>query len=168
MTASGSTSGGALGRSYEGGLGGRGLKLGIVVSRFNEIITTRLLKGAKEALQRLEINEEDMDVAWVPGSLEIPLTAKTMAKSGRYHAIVCLGAVIRGETAHFDYVSSGATQGIVNANLETEVPIIFGVLTTYTVEQAMVRSGGQMGNKGSDAVVTAVQMANLLKELRSP
>jgi len=141
--------------------------LGIVVSRFNETITTRLLGGAKEALNRLGIKEDEIDVAWVPGSLEIPLIAKTMAKSGKYAAIICLGAVIRGETAHFDYVASGATQGIVNANLETEVPIVFGVLTTYTLEQAMERSGGELGNKGFDASMTAVEMANLLRELRN-
>ncbi|MFQ5874389.1 MAG: 6,7-dimethyl-8-ribityllumazine synthase [Dehalococcoidia bacterium] len=141
------------------------MKFGIVVSRFNETITTRLLNGALEGLKEHGVEEDDVDVAWTPGALEIPLVAKRMADSGKYSAVICLGAVIRGETAHFDYVSSGVTQGVVEANLETEVPILFGVLTTYDLTQAKERSGGRLGNKGFDAAVNAIEMANLLKKL---
>ena len=154
-----------MGATYKGRLAGRGLRVGIVVSRFNETVTSRLLKGALEGLSLHGVNEEDVDVAWTPGAMEIALVAKKMAKSGRYSAIICLGAVIRGETAHFDYVASGATQGVVNANLETEVPVLFGILTTDTVEQAMARSGEKSANKGFVAAENAIEMINLLKEL---
>lgn len=153
------------GDSYKGEPCGRGMKFGIVVSRFNESVTSRLLRGALEALSQHEVKKEDVDTAWVPGAMEIPLVAKKLAKSGKYSAIVCLGAVIRGETAHFDYVSGGVTQGIVQANLETGVPILFGVLTTDNLEQAMARSEKGQENKGFVAAENAIEMANLLNEL---
>lgn len=154
-----------MGNSYKGGLEGEGLRVGIVVARFNEAVTSRLLSGAQEGLAQHGVKEEDVDIAWTPGSLELALVAKKMAKSGRYSAIICLGAVIRGGTPHFDYVASGVTQGVVRANLETGVPVIFGVLTTDNVDQAFDRAGAKLGNKGFDAAMNAVEMANLLKEL---
>ena len=157
-----------MGDKYKGHLVGQGLRFGIVVSRFNEAVTSRLLSGALEGLSQYGVQEDDIDIAWTPGSLEIPLVAKTMAKSGSYSAIICLGAVVRGETAHFDYVSSGVTQGVVKANLETEVPILFGVLTTNNLEQAMERSGTKLENKGFVAAMNAIEMANLLKKLPGP
>lgn len=154
-----------MGNIYKGHLDGRGLKIGIVVSRFNEAVTSRLLDGALEGLGCHGVAEEDVDVSWTPGSLELSIVAKRLAGSGNYSAIICLGAVIRGETSHFDYVSSGTIQGVVNTNLETGVPVIFGVLTTENSEQARERSGGKKGNKGFDAATGAIEMANLLKEL---
>ena len=154
-----------MGNIYKGHLDGRGLKIGIVVSRFNEAVTSRLLDGALEGLGCHGVAEEDVDVSWTPGSLELSIVAKRLAESGNYSAIICLGAVIRGETSHFDYVSSGTIQGVVNTNLETGVPVIFGVLTTENSEQARERSGGKKGNKGFDAATSAIEMANLLKEL---
>jgi 6,7-dimethyl-8-ribityllumazine synthase len=154
-----------MGRTYEGGLTGTGLRFGIVVSRFNEFITTRLLAGATDALRRHGVAEADIDVAWVPGSFEIPLVAQRMAASGRYDAVICLGAVIRGATAHFDYVAGGAATGVARAALDTGVPVIFGILTTDTIEQAIERAGTKAGNKGAEAAVAAIEMANLLREL---
>ncbi|MCH8088747.1 MAG: 6,7-dimethyl-8-ribityllumazine synthase [Chloroflexi bacterium] len=154
-----------MGNIYKGHLDGRGLKIGIVVSRFNEAVTSRLLDGALEGLGCHGVAEEDVDVSWTPGSLELSIVAKRLAESGNYSAIICLGAVIRGETSHFDYVSSGTIQGVVNTNLETGIPVIFGVLTTENSEQARERSGGKKGNKGFDAATNAIEMANLLKEL---
>ncbi|MCH8087323.1 MAG: 6,7-dimethyl-8-ribityllumazine synthase [Chloroflexi bacterium] len=154
-----------MGNIYKGHLDGRGLKIGIVVSRFNEAVTSRLLDGALGGLGCHGVAEEDVDVCWTPGSLELSIVAKRLAESGKYSAIICLGAVIRGETSHFDYVSSGTIQGVVNTNLETGVPVIFGVLTTENSEQARERSGGKKGNKGFDAATSAIEMANLLKEL---
>ncbi len=154
-----------MGNIYKGHLDGRGLKIGIVVSRFNEAVTSRLLDGALEGLGCHGVAEEDVDVSWTPGSLELSIVAKRLAESGNYSAIICLGAVIRGETSHFDYVSSGTIQGVVNTNLETGIPVIFGVLTTENSEQARERSGGKKGNKGFDAATDAIEMANLLKEL---
>ena len=154
-----------MGNIYKGHLDGRGLKIGIVVSRFNEAVTSRLLDGALEGLGCHGVAEEDVDVSWTPGSLELSIVAKRLAGSGNYSAIICLGAVIRGETSHFDYVSSGTIQGVVNTNLETGIPVIFGVLTTENSEQARERSGGKKGNKGFDAATSAIEMANLLKEL---
>ena len=154
-----------MGNIYKGHLDGRGLKIGIVVSRFNEAVTSRLLDGALEGLGCHGVAEEDVDVSWTPGSLELSIVAKRLAGSGNYSAIICLGAVIRGETSHFDYVSSGTIQGVVNTNLETGIPVIFGVLTTENSEQARERSGGKKGNKGFDAATGAIEMANLLKEL---
>ena len=144
---------------------GQGLRVGVVVARFNEFVTTRLLKGALGALMDSGVGEDDIVVAQVPGSFEIPTVAMTMARSGKYDAIVCIGAVIRGETSHFDYISSAVTRGVGRVSLDTGVPAVFGVLTTDTLEQALVRSGGEGSNRGYDAGVAAVEMANLLKQL---
>lgn len=152
-------------KTYKGDTLGKGLRIGIAASRFNESVTTRLLDGAIEGLTANGVSRQEIDVAWTPGALELPITARQMAASGRYDAIVCIGAVIRGETAHFDYVSAGAQQGTVQAALETGIPILFGVLTTDNVEQAMARSGGNKGNKGFDAAAGAIEMANLLNTL---
>lgn len=148
----------------EGKLTAKGLKFGIVVGRFNEFISSKLLGGTLDALKRHEAAEENIDMAWSPGSYEIPLIAKKMAKSGKYDAIICLGAVIRGATPHFDYVSSEVAKGVAHAGMETEVPIIFGVLTTDSLEQAIERAGTKSGNKGFDAAMAAIEMANLMKE----
>lgn len=149
---------------YEGKLISEGLKFGIVVGRFNEFIGGKLLTGALDGLKRHGANDEDIEILWVPGAFEIPLAAKKMAKSKKYDAVLCLGAVIKGSTPHFDYVSSEVSKGIANTSLETEIPIIFGVLTTDTIEQAIERAGTKAGNKGYDAAVTAIEMANLLKQ----
>lgn len=148
----------------EGKLTAKGLKFGIVVGRFNEFISSKLLGGTLDALKRHEAAEENIDMAWSPGSYEIPLIAKKMAKSGKYDAIICLGAVIRGATPHFDYVSSEVAKGVAHAGMETEIPIIFGVLTTDSLEQAIERAGTKSGNKGFDAAMAAIEMANLMKE----
>jgi 6,7-dimethyl-8-ribityllumazine synthase len=152
-------------RTFEGKLSGQGLSLAIVVSRFNRLVTERLLAGAQDALARHGVDGEKVDTAWVPGSLELPLAARRLAERGRYDAIVCLGAVIRGETPHFDYVASQAAAGITRVALDTGVPTIFGVITANTLEQALERAGGKAGNKGYDAVVTAIEMANLLEQV---
>jgi 6,7-dimethyl-8-ribityllumazine synthase len=149
---------------YEGKLIAQGLKFGIIVGRFNEFIGGKLLSGALDALKRHGVEENDVEIAWVPGAFEIPLVAKKMATSQKYHGVICLGAVIRGATPHFDYVSSEVTKGVASVSLETEVPVIFGVLTTDTIEQAIERAGTKAGNKGFEAAVTAIEMANLLKE----
>lgn len=149
---------------YEGKLISEGLKFGIVVGRFNEFIGGKLLTGALDGLKRHGANDEDIEILWVPGAFELPLAAKKMAKSKKYDAVLCLGAVIKGSTPHFDYVSSEVSKGIANTSLETEIPIIFGVLTTDTIEQAIERAGTKAGNKGYDAAVTAIEMANLLKQ----
>lgn len=154
-----------MAKVFEGNLVGTGLKIGIVVSRFNEFITSKLLSGAEDALVRHGVQQDDIEVAWVPGAFEIPLIAKKMAESRRYDAVLALGAVIRGATAHFDYVSSEATKGVAQASLQTEVPVIFGILTTDTIEQAIERAGTKAGNKGSEAAVSAIEMANLLKQI---
>ncbi len=150
---------------YEGKLISQGLKFGIIVGRFNEFISSKLLSGAVDALKRHGANEEDIEITWVPGAFEIPLVAKKMAKTQKYDAVICLGAVIRGATPHFDYVSSEVSKGIASASLSTELPIVFGVLTTDTIEQAIERAGTKAGNKGYEAAVTAIEMANLLKEI---
>lgn len=150
---------------YEGNLVSTNQKFGIIVGRFNEFIGSKLLGGAIDGLKRHGVSEETIDVTWVPGAFEIPLIAKKMAKSGRYDAIICLGAVIRGATPHFDYVSGEVTKGIAHVTLDTEVPVVFGVLTTDTIEQAIERAGTKAGNKGYDAAITAIEMANLLKVL---
>jgi len=152
-------------RTFEGKLSGQGLSLAIVVSRFNRLVTERLLAGAQDALARHGVDGEKVDTAWVPGSLELPLAARRLAERGRYDAIVCLGAVIRGDTPHFDYVASQAAAGITRVALDTGVPTIFGVITANTLEQALERAGGKAGNKGYDAVVTAIEMANLLEQV---
>ena len=152
---------------FTGTLDGRGLRCGIVVARFNEIVTRPLLDGARAGLTRLGVAEDAIDVAWTPGCFEVPLVARRMADSGRYDAIICLGAVIRGETPHFDYVAGQAASGIARVGLETGLPVIFGVLTTETVEQAINRAGAKAGNKGYDAALAAVEMATLLRSLRA-
>lgn len=149
----------------EGNLVGTGLKIGIVASRFNEFITTRLLSGAEDALKRHGVSEEDITVAWVPGAFEIPLVAKKLAASGKFDALITLGTVIRGATPHFDYVSNEVAKGVAAAGMETGTPVIFGVLTTDTIEQAIERAGTKAGNKGWDAAVSAIEMANLFKQL---
>lgn len=152
-------------RTFEGNLSGQGLSLAIVVSRFNRLVTDRLLAGAQDAIARHGVDGEKVDVAWVPGSVELPLVARRLAERRRYDAIVCLGAVIRGETPHFDHVANQAAAGISRVALDTGVPVIFGVITANTLEQALERAGGKAGNKGYDAVVTAIEMANLLEGL---
>jgi 6,7-dimethyl-8-ribityllumazine synthase len=153
--------------TYEGKLTGSGLRIGIVVSRFNGTISERLLAGALDGLRRHDVADDAVDVAWVPGAFELPLAAKRMANSSRYDAVVCLGAVIRGSTPHFEYVAGHAAGGIARTSLESGLPVIFGVLTTETIEQAVERSGTKAGNKGYDAVVAAIEMANLLRLLPS-
>ncbi|GBD18629.1 6,7-dimethyl-8-ribityllumazine synthase [bacterium HR27] len=152
-------------RTIVASLTGRGRRFAIVVSRFNELISSQLLRGALDGLVRHEVDPKAIDVVWVPGSFEIPLTAKRLAQTNRYHAVICLGAVIRGATPHFDYVAGEVAKGIANAALETGVPIVFGVLTTDTIEQAVERAGTKLGNKGFEAALTALEMANLFAEL---
>ena len=150
--------------TYEGKLIAQGLKFGIIVARFNEFIGGKLLSGAIDALKRHGVEEDNIEITWVPGAFEIPLIALKMAKTKKYDGVICVGAVIRGSTPHFDYVSSEVSKGIATVSLNTEVPIIFGVLTTDTIEQAIERAGTKAGNKGYDAAVTAIEMANLLKQ----
>ena len=152
-----------MGRTFEGVLLGKGLKFGVVASRFNEFITNKLLEGAQDALLRHGVKEEDIDVAWVPGSFEIPLAASKLANSKKYDAVICLGALIRGATPHFDYLAAEVTKGIAKIGLDTGLPISYGVITADTLEQAIERAGTKAGNKGFDAAVTAIEMANLLK-----
>jgi 6,7-dimethyl-8-ribityllumazine synthase len=150
---------------YEGKLIGKGQKVGIVVGRFNEFISSKLLDGALDGLKRHDVSDDDIEIAWVPGSFEIPLTAKKMADTGKYDGIICLGAVIRGETPHFDYVSNEVSKGVAKVGLDTEIPVIFGVLTTDTIEQAISRAGTKSGNKGFEAAQTLVEMVNLFDNL---
>lgn len=152
-------------KTYEGKLIAEGLKFGIIVARFNEFIGGKLLSGALDALKRHGVEEKDIEIAWVPGAFEIPLIAKKMAFSKKYDGVICLGAVIRGSTPHFDYVSSEVTKGIAHVSLESEIPVIFGVLTTDSIEQAIERAGTKAGNKGFEAAVTAIEMANLVSQL---
>lgn len=152
-------------KTFEGKLIAEGLNFGIVVARFNEFIGVKLLGGALDAIKRHGGNEENVSIAWAPGSFEIPLIAKRMATSGKYDAVICLGAVIRGATPHFDLVAGEVAKGIALVSLETNVPVIFGVLSTDTIEQAIERAGTKAGNKGFDAAVAAIEMANLLKQL---
>ncbi len=147
----------------EGKLTAEGLRIGIVAARFNEFITNKLVSGAIDALTRHGALEDNMTMAWVPGAFEIPLAAQKMANSGKFDAVICLGAVIRGSTPHFDYVSNEVTKGVAHVGLQTGVPTVFGVLTTDTIEQAIERAGTKAGNKGFDAAMTAIEMANLLK-----
>jgi 6,7-dimethyl-8-ribityllumazine synthase len=153
------------GRVYEGVLKGDGLRFVIVISRFNEFISSKLLGGARDCLTRHGVAEGDIDVAWVPGAMEIPLVAQRLGRSKKYDAVICLGAVIRGATPHFDYVAAQAAKGVAQVQLETGVPVIFGVLTTETIEQAVERAGSKSGNRGWDAALSALEMANLLKGL---
>ncbi len=150
---------------FEGNLIAKGLRFGVVTGRFNEFISSKLLGGAIDGLVRHGADEADIEVAWVPGAFEIPLAAQKMAVSGKYDAIICVGAVIRGSTPHFDYVASEVSKGIARISLDAGIPVIFGVLTTDTIEQAIERAGTKAGNKGYDAAVTAIEMANLIKQL---
>ncbi|AGA69380.1 6,7-dimethyl-8-ribityllumazine synthase [Desulfitobacterium dichloroeliminans LMG P-21439] len=152
--------------TYEGKLVVEGLKFGIVAARFNEFITNKLVGGALDGLKRHGAAEEDIDIAWVPGAYEIPLVALKMAESKKYDAVICLGAVIRGATPHFDFVSAEVSKGVAQVGLETKLPVVFGVLTTDTIEQAIERSGSKAGNKGYDAAVTAIETVNLLKMIK--
>lgn len=150
---------------YEGDLIGSGLKVGIVVSRFNELLSTRLLGGAQDALARHGVDPADVDVAWVPGAFEIPMIVSKMAESGKYDAVVALGVVIRGGTPHFEYVAAEVSKGIAQAGLKSGVPVMFGVVTADSIEQAVERAGTKMGNKGWDAALAAIEMAKLLKSM---
>ncbi|HBL3846077.1 TPA: 6,7-dimethyl-8-ribityllumazine synthase [Staphylococcus aureus] len=152
--------------NFEGKLIGKDLKVAIVVSRFNDFITGRLLEGAKDTLIRHDVNEDNIDVAFVPGAFEIPLVAKKLASSGNYDAIITLGCVIRGATSHYDYVCNEVAKGVSKVNDQTNVPVIFGILTTESIEQAVERAGTKAGNKGAEAAVSAIEMANLLKSIK--
>ncbi len=152
-----------MNKHFEGVLLGKGLKFGLVVSRFNEFITKKLLEGAQDALLRHGVNQEDIEIAWVPGSFEIPLIAKKLAQTKRYDAVICLSAVIRGGTPHFEYIAAEVSKGIAKVGLDAGLPVIYGVITADTLEQAIERAGTKMGNKGFDAAVTAIEMANLVK-----
>ncbi len=152
-------------RTLEGKLVAKGMKVGIVASRFNEFITAKLLGGALDGLKRHAVDEEDIYVAWVPGAFEIPLIASKMAKSGRYDAVICLGAVIRGSTTHYDYVCNEVSKGIATVSLATDIPVLFGVLTTENIEQAIERAGTKAGNKGYDCALSAIEMVNLIREI---
>ncbi|TET67195.1 MAG: 6,7-dimethyl-8-ribityllumazine synthase [Dehalococcoidia bacterium] len=154
-----------MGKRFEGILLGKGLKFGLVVSRFNEFFTQKLLEGAQDALLRHGVNEEDIEVAWTPGSFEIPLVALKLAQSKKYDAVICLAAVIRGGTPHWEYIAAEVTKGIARVGLETGLPVTYGVLTTDTLEQAIERSGTKAGNKGFDAAMSAIEMANLIKAI---
>lgn len=157
----------ASGDAYVGSLVGTGLKFGVVVARFNDLVTKLLLEGALEHFERHGVPASDVDVAWVPGSFELPVVAKAMAKSGKYDAVIAIGVVVRGATAHYDAVVGGATSGVLGASTDSGVPVIFGVLTCDTMEQALDRAGGKVGNKGGEAAVTAVEMGNLMRTLRA-
>ena len=150
---------------YEGILVGKGLKFAVVISRFNEFITSKLLDGCEDALLRHEVDGKDIDLFWVPGAFEIPLIAQKAANTGRYDAVICLGAVIRGATPHFDYIAAEVTKGIAQVGLQTGVPTLFGVITADTIEQAIERAGTKIGNKGFDAAEAAIEMANLIREI---
>lgn len=154
-----------MGKTFEGSLLGKGLKFGIVISRFNEFITGRLLEGAQDALARHGVNEQDVDVVKAPGSFEIPLLAKKMVQTGKYDAVICLGAIVRGGTPHFDYLAAEVTKGIAQVALESALPVIHGVITADTLEQAIERAGTKLGNKGFEAAVAAIEMANVVKGL---
>ena len=155
-------------KTYEGKLVADGLRFGLVVSRFNEFVTRRLLSGALDALNRHGVKEEQIEVAWVPGTFEVPLVAKTLAASGRFDAIVCLGAVVRGATPHFEYIASEVAKGIAAVGLQSGLPVIFGVITADTLDQAIERAGAKSGNKGADAAESAIEMATLLRALEPP
>ncbi|MBQ4339702.1 MAG: 6,7-dimethyl-8-ribityllumazine synthase [Firmicutes bacterium] len=154
-------------KTYEGKLVSEGIKIGIVVTRFNEFITSKLLSGAMDGLLRHDVAESNIDVAWVPGAFEIPLIASKMAKSGKYDAVICLGAVIRGTTTHYDYVCSEVSKGIASVSLASEIPVMFGVLTTENIEQAIERAGTKAGNKGYECALGAIEMVNLIKSIEA-
>ncbi len=151
--------------TVEGKLVAKDVRIGIVAGRFNEFIVSKLVSGAMDGLLRHDVKEEDVTVAWVPGAFEIPVAAKRMAKSGKYDAVICLGAVIRGATSHYDYVCAEVSKGIASVSLETEIPVMFGVVTTDTIQQAIERAGTKAGNKGYDCALGAIEMINLLKQL---
>ena len=152
-------------KTYEGSLVASSMKVAIVAARFNEFITSKLIGGAMDGLNRHGVNEEDVTLAWVPGAFEIPLIASKLAKSGKYDAVICLGAVIRGSTSHYDYVCAEVSKGIAQVSLQSQVPVLFGVLTTDTIEQAIERAGTKAGNKGYDCALSAVEMVNLIREI---
>ena len=152
-------------REFEGKLVSKNIRVGIVAARFNEFITAKLLGGAMDGLLRHDVKEEDIYVAWVPGAFEIPLIASKMAKSGKYDVVICLGAVIRGSTSHYDYVCNEVSKGIASISLETGIPVMFGVLTTDNIEQAIERAGTKAGNKGYDCAVGAIEMVNIIHEI---
>ena len=154
-----------MSKRFEGMLTGKGLKFGLVISRFNEFFSKKLLEGAQDALLRHGVEEEDIDIAWVPGSFEIPQIALKLAQTKRYDAVICLGAMVRGGTPHFEYIAAEVTKGIAKAGMETGIPVIYGVITTDTLEQAIERSGTKAGNKGFEAAVSAIEMANLLRSI---
>ena len=152
-------------KTLEGKLVAKGMRVGIVAARFNEFITSKLLSGAMDGLIRHDVQEEDIHVAWVPGAFEIPLIASKMAKSGKYDAVICLGAVIRGSTSHYDYVCNEVSKGIAAVGLDSGIPVLFGVLTTENIEQAIERAGTKAGNKGYDCALSAIEMVNLIREI---
>lgn len=154
-------------KTYEGSLVSRGIKVGIIAARFNEFIVSKLIGGATDGLVRHDVKEEDIEIAWVPGAFEIPLIASKMAKSGKYDAVICLGAVIRGATTHYDYVCSEVTKGIASVSLGADIPVMFGILTTENIEQAIERAGTKAGNKGYDCAVSAIEMVNLIKKIEA-
>ena len=154
-----------MNKHFEGMLLGKGLKFGLVVSRFNEFITKKLLEGAQDALLRHGVSQGDIEVAWVPGAFEIPLVAKKLAQTKRYDAVICLGAVIRGETSHFEYIAAQLARDISRVGLDTGLPVIYGVITADTLEQAIERAGTKQGNKGFQAAASAIEMANLLRSI---
>ncbi|MCI9545844.1 MAG: 6,7-dimethyl-8-ribityllumazine synthase [Lachnospiraceae bacterium] len=154
-------------KTFEGKLVSKDIKIGIVAARFNEFITSKLLSGAMDALIRHDVKEEDIHVAWVPGAFEIPLIASKMAKSKKYDAVICLGAVIRGSTSHYDYVCAEVSKGIASVSLSSDIPVMFGVLTTENIEQAIERAGTKAGNKGYDCAISAIEMVNLIREIDS-
>ncbi len=154
-----------MNKHFEGLLLGKGLRFGLVISRFNEFITKKLLEGAQDALLRHGVSQADIEIAWVPGSFEIPLIAKKLAQSKKYDAVICLGAVVRGGTPHFEYIATEVTKGVAKVSLETGLPVIYGVITADTLEQAIERAGTKMGNKGFEAAENAIEMANLLKSI---
>ena len=151
---------------YQASLNGSQLKVAIVVSRFNDFITERLLSGAKNCLLQHQTAEENIDIVWVPGAFELPIAAMNLAKLGKYQAVICLGVVIRGETTHYDYVCNEAAKGIANVSMQTGIPVMFGVVTTENTEQAIARAGGKSGNKGWDCAMGALEMANLLPQIK--
>ncbi|MDO5551168.1 MAG: 6,7-dimethyl-8-ribityllumazine synthase [Lachnospiraceae bacterium] len=152
-------------KTYEGNVVAKDIKVGIVAARFNEFITSKLVSGALDGLIRHEVKEENIHVAWVPGAFEIPLIASKMAKSRKYDAIICVGAVIRGSTSHYDYVCNEVSKGIASVSLESGIPVMFGVLTTENIEQAIERAGSKAGNKGYDCALGAIEMVNLIREI---
>ena len=152
-------------KTVEGKMVAEGIKVGIVASRFNEFIVSKLIGGAMDGLVRHDVKEDDVTVAWVPGAFEIPLVAKKMAKSGKYDAVICVGAVIRGDTSHYDYVCNEVSKGVAQVGLSTGVPVLFGIVTTENIEQAIARAGSKAGNKGYDCALSAIEMVNLLEQM---